>query len=279
MQQAINGLLEKIALLGNKASISAIEKDLLLQYTRALYEQILHLEIVPAAATEPEMPTIPEADATVAAVEEAPIENLVLMLTEEEDEDEEEEMEMENDEESPATDEEPEYNEEPDFREGEESMETEDDDTPESDEYDTDFDEDRAGTGNPEEQEEEDAGDVIILTVSEQPFQEPEDFELEPELRHEKVSGRESLMDFRLWSRDVRSYIGINDKYNFISELFAGNAEAYEEILNEINRMESAEEALFFLEQSGVTTLYKWKADGFSEQIFYNVLSQFFAAR
>lgn len=288
MQQAINGLLEKIALLGSQASISAIEKDLLLHYTRELYEQILRLETVPSArinAAETEMAAAsPEADTTKAA-EQAALESLILMLTEEEQEEASKE-ENEEEEESPAAEDFSDAQENPDFPGDEESDETEE---LQSTEYDSDFNEDAAAADDPEEateeqgeaeeSEKEEADEVIILTVNEQPFREPEDFELEPELRREKVSGKESLMDFRLWSRDVRSYIGINDKYNFISELFAGNAEAYEEILNEINRMESAEEALYFLEQSGVTTLYKWREDGFSEQIFYNVLNQFFAAR
>ena len=87
------------------------------------------------------------------------------------------------------------------------------------------------------------------------------------------------MTDFKVWNKDIRTYIGINDKYNFISELFGNNPEAYDEILNEINLSENKAEALQFLENSGITTLYQWKEDGFSEQIFYNVLNQFFASR
>lgn len=87
------------------------------------------------------------------------------------------------------------------------------------------------------------------------------------------------LTHFDVSNRDIRMYIGINDQYNFISELFGNNNEAYEEILDEINTFETKEDALFFLANSGVTTLYGWEEDHFSVRIFYNVLNQFFAAR
>lgn len=292
MQQEINGLLNKIATISNRAAYSSLEKDLMLQYTRELYDCILSLEVIPAASPASAIVTEPANDFALAASSEPmpgspnelpagepqadQAEERILFLREEEKElmSEEEEVPEEADElyrteEMPKEEEDEEEEAEspeayPEAAESvvglvlEEGDEENDDDT---------FEDETA------------AEETLILTVNEQPFQEPEGFELEPELRREQASGRDTLMDFRLWSRDVRSYIGINDKYNFISELFLGNAEAYEEILNEINRLESAEEARYFLEQSGVTTLYKWKEDGFSEQIFYNVLNQFFSAR
>lgn len=79
--------------------------------------------------------------------------------------------------------------------------------------------------------------------------------------------------------KDIKKYIGINDRYNFIAELFGGNAEAFDEILTEINNCDSKESATAFLENSGITTLYSWEKEGASEDIFYNILSQFFAAK
>lgn len=87
------------------------------------------------------------------------------------------------------------------------------------------------------------------------------------------------LTSFNVSGKDIRMYIGINDKYNFISELFGSNNEAYEQILDEINTFETQEDALFFLNNSGVTTLYHWQEDSFSVRIFHNVLNQFFSAR
>lgn len=95
-----------------------------------------------------------------------------------------------------------------------------------------------------------------------------------------EINGLQNITQgFKVWQKDIRTFIGINDKYNFISELFKSNSEAYEEVLNEINNSENKEEAKLFLENSGITTLYNWQQDGFSEQIFYNILSQFFASR
>lgn len=85
--------------------------------------------------------------------------------------------------------------------------------------------------------------------------------------------------DFKVYQKDIRSFIGINDKFNFIAELFDHNPEAYEEILNEINLKENKNDALMFLDNSGVTTLYRWKEDGISEQNFYTILNQYFASR
>lgn len=105
-------------------------------------------------------------------------------------------------------------------------------------------------------------------------------FDLEPELKEEMRLDHQNKKgtEFKVWNKDIRMYIGINDRYNFISELFKNNAEAYDEVLNEINHANSKEAALLFLENSGITTLYDWDKEGFSAQIFYSILNQFFSA-
>ena len=89
----------------------------------------------------------------------------------------------------------------------------------------------------------------------------------------------QQLTNFTVTSKEIRMFIGINDKYQFISELFGNNAEAYEEILSEINNCETKQDALFFLSNSGVTTLYGWEEDNFTVVLFQNVLNQFFATK
>jgi len=79
--------------------------------------------------------------------------------------------------------------------------------------------------------------------------------------------------------QDIRSYISIADKYHFINELFRNNAEAYEEILDELNNQEVVEDAYMFLNNSGVTTLYKWDNDSDAVHLFYDMLTRFFAVR
>jgi hypothetical protein len=87
------------------------------------------------------------------------------------------------------------------------------------------------------------------------------------------------LTQFTVSSKEIRMFIGINDKFQFIQELFGNNPEAYEEILDEINSFETKQDALFFLNNSGVTTLYGWEDENFTVMLFYNVLNQFFATK
>lgn len=77
---------------------------------------------------------------------------------------------------------------------------------------------------------------------------------------------------------DIRQQIGINDKYQFISELFGNNKDAYEEVINEINTFDSYDEAMAWL-NSSVGNQFDWKEDTESVQSFYKLLSDFFANR
>lgn len=309
MQTGINGILDRIAAMANQDTFSSIEKDLLLQYTRELYEHILNTEITALVVQTPEPKT-----AVNVILSEADDNTFVSgepehQVVEHSDIDSEQTEELENNAAAihpeevlpaaePAMDDKPDALDEKEttaiidiaeadggesviaqVNEGSINIKTQLDATlPKAMEDDITVEEEPKKVEDTEI-EASDPEEPILLHANERPFQEPEDFELEPELKNEKAFDPKNLIDFRLWNRDIRSYIGINDKYNFISELFSNNAEAYEEILNEINSMETAEEARYFLENSGVTTLYKWKEDGFSEQIFYNVLNQFFPAR
>lgn len=239
--EQIKAILQKIENLANAgASYSSIDKDLMLRYTRDLYETLLQLQKEPKTPIlteepEPEVETlIPNTEKTISTSPE---------------------------EQQPAP-----YNkdqQEPDTLFTVNSIT----------EYGTAEDAALKESGN----------DISYISGQETIQKDPVEklnFELEPELRQSNL--QEPVMhstDFRTWNKDIRSYIGINDRYNFISELFQNNNEAYEEILNELNLCDSKADALKFLENSGITTLYRWKEDGFSEQIFYNVLSQFFSSR
>ena len=248
--EPIISLIKKLEQLSsvNHSSISSIEKDLLLQYTRALYEEILLVN------TE------------VKTIENNIIEDSIIV-------DEVEEVEIEIPESSIFYD--------------ENRLEDEIESIEESDDA-ADWmveDEEELVLLHEEELKEREAEQQDVaeeqLAESEPTFQHHEKIieEMEEQPEASKANPPNSLTDFKLWNKDIRTFIGINDKYNFISELFGNNPEAYDEILNEINLSENKREALQFLENSGITTLYQWKEDGFSEQIFYNVLNQFFASR
>jgi len=76
---------------------------------------------------------------------------------------------------------------------------------------------------------------------------------------------------------DIRKRIGINDKYQFISELFGNNKEAYEEVIGEINTFDTEEEAIAWL--NNISNQFNWQDDSETVQTFYMLLSDHFGAR
>lgn len=74
---------------------------------------------------------------------------------------------------------------------------------------------------------------------------------------------------------DIRQLIGINDKYQYISELFANNVEAYEAVMQELNTFDSEEEAIVWINNS-VTTQFGWQDDTESVQAFFRLLADYF---
>lgn len=78
-------------------------------------------------------------------------------------------------------------------------------------------------------------------------------------------------------TNNVRTFIGINDKYQFISELFSNNKDAYNEVLDELNTMDTYNEAVNWLKMS-VADQYNWDEDSPAVQSFYGMLSQFFSS-
>ena len=74
--------------------------------------------------------------------------------------------------------------------------------------------------------------------------------------------------------KDIRNSIGINDKFLFMSELFANNKEAYENALDEINELENYQQAYNWLQ-----TQYYWDEGEATTESFYNILTMFFSAR
>jgi hypothetical protein len=260
--EQVKSILQKLESLSSSTSIlSTIERDLLLQYTRDLYEVLLQIKTSSVTTnegkqTEDEIRQTEESAPTIMPDEQVELDNNV------------------------------------ETQSGVENIETE----KEHNEFDEVEREDKNDTYSFEEEisedeENEEEDDFIFEEVSleeeiisdlETSPEESERINFVLDIDNEETpttSTQKSMNDFKLWSKDIRSYIGINDKYNFISELFGNNPEAYDEILNELNICESKEEAHQFLENSGITTLYGWKEDGFSEQIFYNILNQFFASK
>lgn len=77
---------------------------------------------------------------------------------------------------------------------------------------------------------------------------------------------------------DIRGLISINDKYQFISELFRNDKETYEQTLTEINGLEGEEQAMEYLNFS-VSDAYDWNDSSTTVQMFYKLLGEFFSRR
>lgn len=76
--------------------------------------------------------------------------------------------------------------------------------------------------------------------------------------------------------KDIRSKIGINDKYQIINELFGNDQQAYETAMNAINDAPSMHQALSWLDEHAYQK-YNWNMDDEAAQLFYSSLSSFFS--
>lgn len=74
---------------------------------------------------------------------------------------------------------------------------------------------------------------------------------------------------------DVRKFIGINEKFVFINELFSGNRDAYEEVLGELSQFSNTEDAIKWLKQT-VMPPYGWTEDDFNVQDFFRILEIYY---
>lgn len=76
---------------------------------------------------------------------------------------------------------------------------------------------------------------------------------------------------------DIRKWIGINDKYQFISEMFGNDKDAYETIISQINESGDYSTAIDMLDD--VHSERAWSDDDPAIQSFYGILSKFFSER
>lgn len=77
---------------------------------------------------------------------------------------------------------------------------------------------------------------------------------------------------------DIRRSIGINDKYQFISELFSNDKNAYEQVMDKINTCHTEEEAVAWVQRE-VATEFQWGEDDEAVQYFYTTLNDYFINR
>ncbi len=77
--------------------------------------------------------------------------------------------------------------------------------------------------------------------------------------------------------KDIRSFIGINDKYQFMNELFANNRTAYEESLDQLSAMEDFAAAALWLQETALPK-YGWAKDDETFQSLLQTAKKFFEA-
>lgn len=72
---------------------------------------------------------------------------------------------------------------------------------------------------------------------------------------------------------NIQSYIGINDKYQFISELFNNDSTAYTHVINTLDSLETNIQAVNWLQSN-----YHWDDDNETAQSFYKLIDNYFKA-
>ena len=73
---------------------------------------------------------------------------------------------------------------------------------------------------------------------------------------------------------DLKSIIGINEKFQFINELFDGNMKEYTVALDQINNFSSKQEADSYL--SNLKEMYKWPTDNEVANNFKEIVKRLF---
>jgi len=238
--QHINHLLTKIKGLTDTENITVLDIDLMMEHTRAVYAALIEKrnELATGTAqqeTEKKEPTLNE---YVASIAEEPIENETRHAPTYL------EIEEEIAEEYDALEEE---NEEPEITAQQVAFET------------------------PEQ---------VAATIEAEEIPAPKEVITEGmpaeritlELPHIPAM---PLVPHKIHDTDIRHKIGINDKYQFISELFGNNKEAYEEVLNELNTFETYQDGVKWL-HSSIYNVYNWHEENETLQMFYGMLEKFY---
>ena len=73
---------------------------------------------------------------------------------------------------------------------------------------------------------------------------------------------------------DLRTVININDKFSFMSELFHNNMKAYNDFILRLNSIDTRDEALLCVNE--VSAQYKWDENSLAVQSFYKVFDKKF---
>jgi len=78
-------------------------------------------------------------------------------------------------------------------------------------------------------------------------------------------------------AHDMRTVIGINDKYLFISELFGDDKTAYDDAIKQLNQFTTSDEAVNWTEKN-LENKYNWDKESETTQSFYSLLNKCFSS-
>ncbi len=71
--------------------------------------------------------------------------------------------------------------------------------------------------------------------------------------------------------KDLKSYIGLNKRFNFISSLFNGSEMEYDEAITRVNSFSNYEQAIQFIQQE-LMNKHEWKEDDPIVAEFFNLV-------
>lgn len=97
---------------------------------------------------------------------------------------------------------------------------------------------------------------------------------LNDRLRQQQTEVAQKLGDMPV--KDLRAAIGINDKYQFIQELFRGDTDLYERSVKTINECNSLQEADYWIQRE-IKIIQGWQDDHHLVQHFYSLLRKRFS--
>jgi hypothetical protein len=84
----------------------------------------------------------------------------------------------------------------------------------------------------------------------------------------EIIQPSEPVVEKKSLLQDLNSFISLNNKYMFISQLFWGNADEYRSSIQEINQFTSKAEAEDYLKVLAIK--FKWPSEGEALESFFN---------
>lgn len=118
--------------------------------------------------------------------------------------------------------------------------------------------------------------DSDIVPVKEEPVFTEIHFEL-PEVKDNASESPKQAYIFQHKMKDIRSFIGINDKYQYMNELFANNKTAYEESLDKIVSCNDFKAAQEWLSNTAMER-YSWQKEDETYLSLLETVRKYFAA-